>query len=125
MLTKDIVYCFDNLSDVEVKSHFGRTKQHIDLLRERLILQALKNPKQFEKSIDENVNLDLKACVIDAEKAGIIIFDKERSAWSMDDKELFTFKKEIGKGQGKHNKLVEFINTKNPELFDELLQRLS
>ena len=115
----------DGLSDVEVRSHFGGGKQDIEILRERLILQAESNPAQFEADVDKNANLEVKACVIQADKDGIIEFDKDGSKWMMDGEELFSFKKGVGKGMGKYDKMVDYINTQNQGLFDELLTRLS
>ena len=115
----------DGLSDIEVRAHFGNSRGDVEILRERLTIQAETNPRQFEESVNKNADIELKACVIDAEKNGIIVFDKAASKWLMDDKEIFSFKKGIGKGQGKHDQMVAYISDKDPSLFEELLKKLS
>lgn len=116
----------DNMSDSEIRAHFGDKKQDINLLRETLTMQAEENPRQFEAKVEESEDLDVKSCIIDAEKAGIVVFDKAASSWSMDDKEIFKFSKMPGKtGGGKHNQFVQYINENDPGLFETLLERLS
>jgi hypothetical protein len=115
----------ESMSDAEIRAHFNDKNQDIELLRETLTMQAEENPAQFEEKVDEAQNLDVKSLVIDAEKAGIIEFDKAASSWSMDGAEIFNFPKKVGKGQGKHDQFVKYINEDDPDLFDVLIEKLS
>jgi len=62
-----------------------------------------------------------KEDVKNAEIEGLIIFDQKKSTWMDEDGgKLFSFKKEVGAGKGKHDKFLNWIGGDGKEFWEKI-----